>query len=409
MSNTAHKQAKPSASIDRRTALAGMASLALGSASGPVFSQTVRGVTSTSIKIGATLALTGPAAVAHEQVRAGQFAYFQMINDRGGINGRKIDFIVEDNEYSAQKGVTAVRKLVLRDGIFVLTGSNGTAQINPVLPFLAEENVPVVNSFTGSLDWFDPVKPGIYGVYTPLEWCLQACGRWAAKDGHKTIVVPYFDAAFAKAFTQYALPGAKSVIPGVEIEWMPIKLGTQDYVPHALEIIRKKPDAVIGCTILAEFVSMVRELRTQGSKVPVYTAPFNVFESLISMNPAAMEGTKAFSFTTSPLGDSPAVKEYRDAMAKYVKPAQNPDFMSLFTYAGAKVFVEALSRIKGDVTVPSFYNAMNSMKGYNSGLLPPISFAADNHQGTTSLFKVVAKGGRWVPTGEVVDAAKNTW
>src|SRR4051812_36567163 len=98
---------------------------------------------------------------------------------------------------------------------------------------------------------------------------MQACGRWAAQGGPKKILVPYFDAAFVRAFTQYAIPGAKSVNPDVEVEFMPIKLGTVDYVPHALEIIRRKPDAVIGMTILAEFVAMVRELRAQGSNVPI--------------------------------------------------------------------------------------------------------------------------------------------
>lgn len=409
MTSKHRHQAAPQAGIDRRTAMTGLAAMALGGAGMPAMAQTVRGITPTSITLGATLALTGPAAVAHDQIRAGQHAYMSMINDRGGINGRKINLIFEDNEYQAQKGVTAVRKLVMRDNIFALIGSNGTAQINPVLPFLAEQKVPVINSFTGSLDWFEPVKTGIYGVYTPLEYCMQACGRWAAKDGHKKILVPYFDAAFVRAFTQYAIPGARSVNPDVEVEFMPIKLGTVDYVPHALEIIRKKPDAVIGMTILAEFVAMVRELRAQGSNVPIYTPPSNVFESLISMSPAAMEGTKAFAFTTSPLGDSPAVREYREAMAKYVTPAQKPDFMSLFTFAGSKVIVEALRRTKEPLSLESFYEALHSMRDYDTGLLAPVSFTAGNHQGTNSLFKVVAKGGRWVPTGEIVDAAKNNW
>jgi branched-chain amino acid transport system substrate-binding protein len=406
---TSKQRPHAQAGVDRRTAMTGLAAMALGGTAMPALSQTVRGITPTSITLGATLALTGQAAVAHEQIRAGQHAYMSMINDRGGINGRKINLIFEDNEYQAQKGVTAVRKLVMRDNIFALIGSNGTAQINPVLPFLAEQNVPVINSFTGSLDWFEPVKPGIYGVYTPLEYCMQACGRWAAKDGHKKILVPYFDAAFVRAFTQYAIPGAKSVNPNVEVEFMPIKLGTVDYVPHALEIIRKKPDAVIGMTILAEFVAMVRELRAQGSSVPIYTPPSNVFESLIAMSPAAMEGTKAFAFTTSPLSDTPAVKEYRDAMAKYVTPAQKPDFMSLFTFAGSKVIVEALRRTKEPLSLESFYDALHSMRDYDTGLLAPVSFTAGNHQGTNSLFQVVAKNGRWVPTGGVVDAAKNNW
>lgn len=395
--------------ITRRGAVRSLAALGLGGLGLPVLSQTVRGVTPKSIKVGVTLALTGPVASIHAQLRAGQQAYIEMINARGGVNGRKIDLIFEDNEFSAQKAVTAVRKLVLKDDVFALLGSNGTAQINPVLPFLAEKGVPVVNAYTGVADWFDPVRPMIYGVFTPHEPCMQALGRWAAKDGHKKILVVHFDAAVAREFSQYAISGAKSANPQAEVELMPVKLGTVDYVPQALEIIKRKPDAVIGATILNEFVAMAKELRANGSQVPLYTTTYNVFDSLSALNPPAVEGTKGFTFTTSPMAETPAVREYREAMARYIKPALQPDFPSLFTYGGAKIFVEALSRIKGDLTHQALYGVLDTMKDYDSGILPPVSFTKANHQGTNSLFKVQARGGRWVSSGEMVDALKNTW
>lgn len=395
-------------SIDRRQAVAGLAAMALGGAVSSVLAQGVRGVTASTIKVGSTLGLTGPVAVAQEHLRAGQYAYMRMLNDRGGVNGRKLEIVFEDNEYSAQKGVLAVRKLVTRDNIFALIGSNGTAQINPVLPFLAQEGVPVINSFTATLDWFNPVNPNIYGVYTPYEYCVQALGRWAAKDGHGKILVTYPDLAFLRELVKYVEPGAKSAAAGATVEFMPIKLGTVDYVPIAREIMRIKPDAVVSANIVAEFVSQVRALRAQGSSIPIYTPPVNVFETLLAMYPAEMEGIKAFAFTTSPYADTPAVREYRDAIAKFV-PTEKPDFFSLFSYAGTKVFVEALSRIKGDITLPALHQSLQSMQGYDSGILPPITFSTSNHQGTNSLFKVTAKAGRWTPTGEIVDAAKNAW
>jgi ABC-type branched-subunit amino acid transport system substrate-binding protein len=267
----------------------------------------------------------------------------------------------------------------------------------------------VINAYTGVAEWVDPPRPLIYSVFTPHEPCMQALGRWAAKDGHKKILLVYFDAAVARAFSQHAVAAARAVNPNVQVELMPIKMGTTDYVPHALEIIRQKPDAVIGATILNEFLTMARELRANGSTVPLYTTTYNVFDSLAALNPQAVEGTKAFTFTQSPLADTPAVKEYRAAMAKYIKPALTPDFPSLFTFAGAKIFVEALSRIKGELTHPALFAALDSMKDYDTGILPPVSFSPSNHQGTNALFKMVAKGGRWVGTGEVVDAGKNVW
>lgn len=395
--------------VSRRQAMTGMLGAAMAGLSVPALSAQVRGVTPTSIKVGAMLAMTGSSAVTQVQVHAGQYAYFKMINDRGGINGRKIDYIVEDHEYSAQKAVTAARKLVMSDDIFAMIGSLGTAQLNPVLPFMEQQKVPIINSFTGTLEWFNPVKTGIFGVYTPLEYCVQACGRWAAKDGHKKIVVAHWDAAFVRAFTQYAEPGAKSVFKDATVEWLPIKYGTVDYVPHALEIIKRKPDAVIASNVLLEFVALAREMRANGSQIPIYTPPINVHETLVGTNPKAVEGIKGLSFTASPRGDTPALREYREALAKYVTPAQQPDFLSLFTWGGAKIFCEALSRIKGDVTHESLARAFYTMKNYDSGILPPVSFSPDNHLGTTSLFKMVARNGQWAATGEFIDAAKNAW
>ena len=408
MTHSMHHGA-PAQGLSRRQAMAGLVGTAMAGLSVPALCAPVRGVTPTSIKVGAMLAMTGSSAVTQVQVNAGQYAYFQMVNERGGINGRKIDYIVEDHEYSAQKAVTAARKLVMSDGIFALLGSLGTAQLNPVLPFMDQQKVPIINSFTGTLEWFTPVKPGIFGIYTPLEYCVQACGRWAAKDGHKKIIVAHWDAAFVRAFTQYAEPGARSVFQDATVEWMPIKYGTVDYAPQALEIIRRKPDAVIASNVLLEFVSLARELRANGSKVPIYTPPINVHETLVGTNPAAVEGVKGLSFTASPRADTPALREYRDALAKYVTPAQKPDFLSLFTFGGAKIFCEALSRIQGEVTHESLARAFYTLNGYDSGILPPVSFAPDNHLGTTSLFKMVVQGGQWVATGEFIDAAKNAW
>jgi len=270
-----------------------------------VFAQNVRGVTANSIKIGVQVPLTGPVALSGEQIRAGEVAYMSMINDRGGVNGRKIELIIEDNEFSAQKGVTAVRKLVTRDNVFAMVGGNGVSQFNPVLPFLDEQQVPVINAYTGVVDWYNPVRQRVFGVYPPLEFSAQAIGRWAAKEGHKKILVAHFDAAIAVSFSKMIEPGAKTANPNVEVELMPVKLGTVDYTPIALEIMRKNPDVVIAANILQEFVALTKELRTQGSKVPVFTLPINVLQSVLALAPEPLEGVKALSFTRSPTADTP--------------------------------------------------------------------------------------------------------
>src|SRR3954462_1246536 len=94
-------------------ALAAVGAVTLGV--GTSFAQQGPGVTDKEIKIGAWMPLSGPIAVVGVPQRAGFDAYIRMINDRGGVNGRKIEWVVEDNAYNPQRTVAAARKLVTRD------------------------------------------------------------------------------------------------------------------------------------------------------------------------------------------------------------------------------------------------------------------------------------------------------
>lgn len=393
---------------DRRMVLGGMVALgAMGYAS--LGRANTAGVTGDTIRIGTMMGLTGSTAIASQQMLGGIQAYVGMVNDRGGVNGRKLELIAEDNEYSAQRSVTAIRKMTLRDGIFALVGANGAGQINAVLDLLEQQGVPMINAYTSLLAWVEPPKKNIYGVYVPHEYNMAAVGRAAAKDGHKKISVPYLDLAWNDALTQKIEPAVKLVDPNATVERLPIKAGTVDYVPIVLEIMKQKPDAIVACNIVGEFVSLVRELDKQGAKIPIYTGPWNLYDSIPQLAPKAMEGIRGYALTTSPLVDEPAIKEYRDAMDKFVTPKQEYDFISLFNFGAMKIFVEALSRIEGEPTHEALYAALDGMKDYESGIFPPVTFGPDDHQGSTSLFEVVVKDGHWTPTGTVIDASKTDW
>ena len=147
--------------LTRRTVLAAApAALALG---GPLLSalparaarQYGPGVTDNEIKIGNTGPYSGPLSNA-SSVPLSMAAYFKMINDQGGINGRKINFISDDDGYSPPKTVEMTRKLVESDQVLFTAGQNGTPTNSAIWHYMNEKKVPHLFLATGATKWNDP-------------------------------------------------------------------------------------------------------------------------------------------------------------------------------------------------------------------------------------------------------------
>jgi len=386
-------------------ALAACGAMTLGATT--AHAQGSPGVTDKEIKIGAWLPLTGPIAVVGVPQKAGFEAYINMINDRGGVNGRKINWIVEDNAFNPQRTAAAARKLVSRDEVLAIVHANGTAQSLAAFPYLFDEaKVPVIFPYAGLKDWWYPPRDNLYGLFVNNENQARLLGRWAAKDGAKNIIVFHSALAAFEAVAKEAIPGAKSVASTVDVELMSAKFDTQDYGPIAVEISRRKPDAIIFIMGQPDAIRLSKELLQQGVAARKYTYVGSVANSFIALGGPAVQGLRAMSVTVPPETDSPAVREYKEAMAKYA-PTEKPDFISLFGFANAKVFVEGLRRIKGPVTRESLKASIQSIRNYDSGILPPVSFGPDRHLGLTLTQRVEIKGDRWVPVGTPVDGDKD--
>src|SRR3981189_601386 len=113
------------------------------------------GASDTEIKLGQTVPHSGPGSLYGVLGRVGE-AYFQMLNDKGGINGRKVKFFTMDDAYSAPKCVEATRRLVEQEEVLALFGSFGTAPQTAVHKYLNSKGVPQLLLNTGASKWNDP-------------------------------------------------------------------------------------------------------------------------------------------------------------------------------------------------------------------------------------------------------------
>src|SRR6266567_1681844 len=122
---------------------------------GGVAAQTVVGVTATEIKIGNTNPYSGPAS-AYGTIGKALGAYFKKVNDEGGLNGRKINYITYDDAYSPPKTVEMVRKLVEQDQVALLFQTLGTPTNSAIHKYMNQQNVPHIFVATGATKWNDP-------------------------------------------------------------------------------------------------------------------------------------------------------------------------------------------------------------------------------------------------------------
>ncbi|HWJ09357.1 MAG TPA: ABC transporter substrate-binding protein [Nocardioides sp.] len=125
------------------------------------------GVTDDTIKLGTTQPLTGPAAPGYKVISDAMTAYFEHVNAEGGVNGRKIELIVEDDGYDPSKTAAQTRKLVEKDKVFALVGALGTPTHSQVLDYVRDSKIPDLFVSSGSLAWNQPDKyPATFGWQT---------------------------------------------------------------------------------------------------------------------------------------------------------------------------------------------------------------------------------------------------
>ncbi len=125
------------------------------------------GVTSTSIRIGATVPLTGPAAPGYDEIAPAMDAVFKWVNTHGGVYGRKIDYTFLDDAYNPANTATLTRKLVLQDNIFADVGSLGTPTQLAVQGYLNSQKVPQLFVESGCNCWSSPKYPESFGWQPP--------------------------------------------------------------------------------------------------------------------------------------------------------------------------------------------------------------------------------------------------
>lgn len=353
------------------------------------------------IKLGTVVPFTGPPAlrINGPRMHGGTASWLSLYNERGGWRGRPVELLVEDSAYDIERTSDAIRKLAEKDGVLALLNANGTPQLTAAMPYLQSRRLPLLLPFGGAEAWYD--KGGVYCVQPPFDDVGQLLGRWAAKDGHAHVTVLYPD--YPEISPLMAQQARRSFLEaageGRAVDMVCVPLGSTDGEAMAEAVGRRSPDAVIVLTNWPELIAVLEVLRRRGPTPVLYSWTANVTQQIADMGGALIEGMYGYSaLIASPTADTPEVREYREAMARFF-PDQAPDVLSMTAFAHAKVFTAALDRVEGEVTSDSLCATFDSLDACETGLLPTIGFSGRRRIGVRHVQPMRLVEGAWIPTG----------
>jgi len=360
--------------------------------------QGVAGVTDKEILIGSCSALEGPSHFLGTETVAGAKAYFAMINDAGGVDGRKLRLLTYDDSYDPAKTEACFNRL-MEQKVFALGFFVGTPTAVKYIPMAESNKIPVVGLFTGAQTLYVPLRHWVVNVRASYfdETREQIDGLWGTL-GYKKIGVIYPEDAFGAA----VLEGVKAALKAHGAE--PIAVASYQrqtaQVGGAIDTVKAaNPDAVVVVGPSNTVAPILKQSHAKGWKPLFLTVSFVGTDELILEAGLDAEGT-VITQVVPPyyLTEFKTVALYRRTLTKFFPTAQ-PNFVSLEGFVDAMVLVEGLKRAGKDLTREGLIRGIESIHDLDLGLGPQLKldYSAKDHKGFDHVIPTVVRGGRAVP------------
>jgi len=323
------------------------------------------GVFNDKIVLGQAAVFSGPAAQLGIQMRNGIKAYLDHVNAQGGIHGRKIELVTEDDRYETKVAPEASKKLIEEHKVFALLGYVGTPTGVAHLPVVNQAKVPLVGMFTGAEVLRVPFSRYIFHVRASYYDETEKIVEQIVSIGGKNIAVFYQDDAYGLAGltgTEIAMKKrSMQISTKATVERNTIKVENAVKAIHAV-----KPDAVVMISAYTSIAEFVRQMKRAGSGATFYNVSFVGSKALADALGKEGVGVAISQVVPFPWGTGvPVVKEYQQLAKKAGFTDYN--FSALEGFLSAKVLVEGLRRTGRNLTRERFIATMESMRDVDLG------------------------------------------
>ena len=371
------------------------------------------GATDTEIKIGQTLPFSGPAS-AYASIGKTQAAYFNMINEQGGVNGRKINLIQYDDAYSPPKAVEQVRKLVESDEVLLTFQMIGTPSNAAVQKYLNTKKVPQLFAATGASRFTDPknfpwtlafnpnyfVEGRIYGQYILKQYPNAKVGVLYQNDDLGRDYLNGIKSGLGdKAATMVVAEASYEVSdPTVDSQILKLKSAGAD---------------VLFSASTPKFAAQAIKKNAELGWKPVHILDINATSVGAVMQPAGLEASKgviSVNYGKDPLDpswkDDPGMKKYFDFMAKYYPEGDKNSSFNSYGYGTAQLMVHVLKQCGDDLTRENIIKQATNLKDVQLDLaLPGIvnNTTPNDYRVNKQLQMMRFNGERWELFGPIIE------
>lgn len=355
------------------------------------------GITDDSIKIGAHFPLTGVAAPGYNEIPSGHQAYYEFVNAAGGINGRKIEFIVRDDAYNPTNTSQVTNELVLDEEIFAMVGGLGTPTHGAVVDFLNDEKVPDLFVSSGSLQWGDRPEdaPFTFGWQPDYEIEGKIIGRWVAEN------MPDAKVGLFLQDDDFGTDGEKGVRQFLDdqiVEVQKYQSGNTDVAPQIAALQASGADLVLGFnvpsyTALSQLVSLrlgyqpkwfYSNVGSDPALVGALLARFS--EGAVTDGSALLDGVMTTEYIPgTDVPDDPWMTLWQRVWDEHGGEGELSNY-KVYGMSQAYTFVQALQAAGEDLTREGLVAAIEKHgAGFDGPALAPFRFSADSHLGISGM------------------------
>jgi len=372
-----------------------MAAVAALAAVATEASAETRGVTKTEIVLGMHTDLSGVAATYGVSSSNAVKMRFEEINEAGGINGRKIQLITEDQGYQVPKAVQACSKLINRDNVFAFVAPLGTPMNNACFKDQLAAGVPNLFPLSAARSMYEPFdRLKFYGAASYVDQMRSAVNYFIKEKGKKAVCVMYQDTDFGKEIVVGAEMQAKLL--GIKIVEMAAHKPTdQDFTASITKLQGAGCDLILMGTIVRDSIVPYVTARKMGWTNVDFVGSAAVYDLVVGAA-QGMDGFYGMGLTEMPYADS-AIQTVRAFVAAYkAKYNVDPNIGAVYGYVAADLTVTGLKNAGPDLTLDSFVKGLESIQKYKDIFNgPEVNFGANIRQGANSSFLAMVKDGRW--------------
>ncbi len=374
------------------------------------------GASDTEIRIGQTMPYSGPAS-AYGTIGKVEAAYFKMINEQGGINGRKINFITLDDGYSPPKTVEMVRRLVEQDEVLLVFQTLGTPSNTAIQKYLNAKKVPQLFVATGATKWNDPSgNPWTMGWQPNYQTETTIYAKHILKEKpNAKIGVLYQNDDYGKDYLKGLKDGlgdkAKMIVAEVSYEVSDPTVDSQ-----IVQLQGSGADVFVNITTPKFAAQAIRKAFDIGWKPLHYLN--NVSTQIGSvLTPAGLDksiGLISTAYIKDPLDpqwiNDAAIKDWTTFMKKYYPEGSLIDNSNVYGYTVAQTLVQVLKQAGDNLTRENVMKQAASLKDHAPATLLPgikINTSARDFAPIQSVQLMRFDGKSWIRFGDVISTDSN--